>query len=155
MPFSHCRLIIITTVYFCPLTLILKVCPHTYLITPILSSNSATTSFVFFKSSSFSQLSCFTVNSFHYTKYFTTSLTFLLFKIFSTFYSSTSIGFTFSFFWSSICSLYYTTWLMFTTGWILIEVGSCNLTTLVVKVKSSGLYLFSFWFMFHFSIFRT
>jgi len=30
MPFSHYRLIIITTVYFCPLTLTLKVCPHTY-----------------------------------------------------------------------------------------------------------------------------
>ena len=33
MPFSCCRLIIITTVYFCPLTLTLKVCPHTHLIT--------------------------------------------------------------------------------------------------------------------------
>ena len=33
MLFSHCRLIIITTVYFCPLTLILKVSLHTCLIT--------------------------------------------------------------------------------------------------------------------------
>ena len=37
MHFSHCRLIIITTVYFCPLTLTLKVCSHACLIT--ISSN--------------------------------------------------------------------------------------------------------------------
>jgi len=33
VPFSRCRLIIITTVYFCPLILTLKVSPHTCLIT--------------------------------------------------------------------------------------------------------------------------
>ena len=38
-----------------------------------LSLNSATTSFTFFKSFFFSHISCFTINPFHYTKYFTIS----------------------------------------------------------------------------------
>ena len=66
----------------------------------ILPSNSATDSFAFSKSFSFFQLLCFTINLFHYTKYFTTPLTFLLFKIPSTSHSltsSTSIGLTSSF----------------------------------------------------------
>ena len=33
--------------------------------------------------------------------------------------------------WHSTCSLYHMTQLRFTTGWILIDVSSCNLTTLV------------------------
>ena len=35
------------------------------------------------------------------------------------------------FFWFFTCSLYYTFWLIFTTRWIFIKVGSCNLTALV------------------------
>ena len=73
--------------------------------TLILPLNSTTNSFVFSKSSSFFQLSYSTVNLFHYTKYFTTLLTFCLFNIFSTFYfstPSTSIGFASSFFYPSI-----------------------------------------------------
>ena len=100
----------------------------------ILPSNSATTSFVFFKSFSLSQLSHSAINSLYYTKYFTIPLIFLLFNIFSTFHSSipsTSTSFTFSIFCLSTCSLYYTIWLTFTTRWIFIKVGSCNLTTLV------------------------
>ena len=105
----------------------------------ILSSNSATNSFAFFRSSSFSQLLCSTVNPFHCIKYFTTPLTFLLFKILSTFHSSTSstsTGFTSFFFCPPIWSLYHTTQLTFTTGWILINVGSCNLTTLIDTTSS-------------------
>ena len=100
----------------------------------ILPSNSATTSFVFSKSSSFSHMSCSTVNPFYHTRYFTTCLIFCLFKILSTFHfftSSTSTGFASFTFYSFTCFLYYTTQLMFTTGCILIEVSSCNLTALV------------------------
>ena len=91
-----------------------------YYFTPIftLHLNSATTSFVFSKSFSLSQLLCSAVNSFHHTKYFTIPLTFLLFNIFSTSYSSTpstSTGFAFSAFCPSTCSLYYTAQLTFTT----------------------------------------
>ena len=77
----------------------------------ILSSNSAT-SFTFFKSSFFLYESCSAINLFHHTRYLTISLTFLLFSIFSIFFSSTpstSTGFTSSAFYSSTCSLYYTT----------------------------------------------
>ena len=96
--------------------------------------NSATHSFAFSKSSSLSQLSCFAVNLFHCTKYFTTFLTFCLFNILSTSHSLTpsiSIGFTSSFFCLPTWFLYHTIWLTFTTGWILIEMDRCNLTTLV------------------------
>ena len=107
-----------------------------YLLTPvfILFSNSATTFFMFSKSSSFFQLLCSTVNPFHYTKYLITPLIFLLFKIFSTFHFSTSFTFTgfASFtFYSPICFLYHTIQLTFITGWILIEVSNHNLTILV------------------------
>ena len=67
----------------------------------ILPSNSAISSFVFFKFSSFFQLLFSAVNSFYHTKYFVTPLTSLLFKIFSTSHFSTpptSTGFSFSFF---------------------------------------------------------
>ena len=46
------------------------------------------------------------------------------------------IGFLFSFFCPSTCFLYRTIQLMFTTGWILIEVGSHNLTALVDTTSS-------------------
>ena len=100
----------------------------------ILPSNFSSASFTCPKSSPFSHVSCSTINPFHFTKYFSVLLIFLLFSIFSTFHSSTSstsIGLPSSFFCPSTCSLYYTIWLIFTTGWILIEVGSCNLTALV------------------------
>ena len=100
----------------------------------ILPSNSTTTSFAFPKSSSFFHVLCSIVNLFHCIKYFTTPLIFCLFKILFTFHSSTpstSTSFASSTFCPSICSLYHTTWLTFTTGYILIEVGSYNLTTLV------------------------
>ena len=84
----------------------------------ILPSKFTTSSFAFFKFSSFSQLSFSAVNSFHCTKYFVTPLTFLLFKIFSTFHFSTSFtstGFPSSFFYPFTWSLYHTTQLTFTT----------------------------------------
>ena len=77
----------------------------------ILPSNSSNTSLAFPKSSFFFQVSCSTVNLFHYTKYLSTPLIFLLFNIFLISYSSTSsisIGFPSSFFCSSTCSLYHT-----------------------------------------------
>jgi len=79
-------------------------------------------------------MSCSAINPFHRTKYLSTPLIFLLFNIFSTSHSSTpstSIGFPFSFFCLSTCSLYHTIQLILITGWILIEVGSHNLTALV------------------------
>ena len=82
----------------------------------ILSSNLATTFFVFSKFFSFSQVLYSTINFFYYTKYFTTPFTFLL--------------------CSPTCSLYHTTQLTFTTGQILIKVGSCNLTVLVETTLS-------------------
>jgi len=77
-----------------------------------LPSNSATVFCAFSKSLSLSQVSLSAVNPFQCTKYFTTSLIFLLFKIFSSFYSSTpstSTSFTSSTFCPSTCSLYLTT----------------------------------------------
>ena len=85
----------------------------------ILPSNSPTASLAFPRSSSLSYILCFTINPFHCTKYFSTPFIFLLFKIFSTSYSSTpltSIGFASSLFCSSTCSLYHTIQLIFTTG---------------------------------------
>ena len=77
----------------------------------ILPLNFSNTFFVFPKSSFFSQMSCSTINPFHHTKYLSTSLIFVLFNIFSIFYSltfSTSIGFSSSLFYSPTCSLYRT-----------------------------------------------
>ena len=77
-----------------------------------LPSNSSTNSFAFSKSSFFSQVLCSTVNPFHLTKYLSTPLIFLLFRIFSTSHFSTPstlIGFTSSFFYPFTCSLYCTT----------------------------------------------
>ena len=108
----------------------------------ILPSNSATTSFAFSKLSFFPQESCSTINLFQHTKYFTTPLTFLSFNIFSTSHSLTlsiSTSFASSVFYSPTCSQYLTTWLTFTTRWILIDIGSCNLTTLM-KTTSSIIY---------------
>ena len=84
-----------------------------YLLTSTLTllSNSFTNSFTFSKFFSFSYISCFAVNLFYLTRYLSTSLIFLLFKIFSPFHYSTpftSIGLTFFFFCPSTCSLYYT-----------------------------------------------
>ena len=96
-----------------------------------------------------------TMNLFHYTKYFTTPLTFCLFNIFSTSYSSTpstSTGFTFSTFCPSTCSLYHTTQLMFTIRQILIDIGSHNLTILVdtTSLMAYGpTYLFTNFFASH------
>ena len=94
-------------------------------------SNSSINFSVFFKFSFLPHVSPSAVNPFHHIKYFSTPLIFFLFNIFSTFYSSTpstSIGFPSSFFCPFTCSLYLTIWLTFTTGWILIELGSCNFT---------------------------
>ena len=109
----------------------------------ILLSNSATIFFVFSKSLSFSHLSCSAINPFlplHQVLHY--SLTFILFNIFSTSNSSTSstfTGFTSSLFCPLTFSLYYTTQLTFTTGWILIKLGSHNLTTLI-DITSSIVY---------------
>ena len=70
-----------------------------YFLTSIFSFplNSTTTFFAFSKSFSFFQKLYSVINLFYYTKYFTTPLTFLLFKIFSTYHfltPSTSTGFT-------------------------------------------------------------
>ena len=84
----------------------------------ILFSNSTTTSFTFSRSSSLFQLSCSAINPFHYTKYFTIPLTFLLFNIFSTFHSLTlftSTSFTSSALYSLTYFLYHTTQLTFIT----------------------------------------
>ena len=105
----------------------------------IFLSNSSNTFLTFSKSSFFSQVSCSAINLFYRTKYFPTPLIFLLFNIFSISHSSTpstSIGFLFSFFYPSTCSLYHTIRLTFTTKWILIEVGSHNLTALVDTTSS-------------------
>ena len=107
-----------------------------------LSLNSSTNSFAFSKSSFFSHVSFSAMNLFHCTKYFSTPLTFLLFSIFSTSHSSTpsiSIGFPSFLFCPPTCSLYRTIRLTLTTGYILIEVGSHNLTALV-EITSSITY---------------
>ena len=104
-----------------------------YLLTStfICPSNFSNASFVFSKFSFFSHIFCSAINPFHHTRYLFTPLIFLLFNIFSTFYSSTpsiSIGFLFLFLCPTTCSLYHTIQLTFTTRWILIEVGSHSLT---------------------------
>jgi len=85
-----------------------------YLLTSVLSLllNFAIAFFIFSKSFSLSHILCSAVNIFHHTKYFITPLIFLLFSIFSIFYSLTlftSISFTFSIFCPSTCFLYLTT----------------------------------------------
>ena len=97
----------------------------------ILPSNSFKASPAFFRFSFLSYVSPFTMNPFYHTMYFSTPLIFFLFKILSTSHSlapSTSIGFPSSFFCPFTCSLYHTIQLTFTTGCILIEVGSYSLT---------------------------
>ena len=100
--------------------------------------NSSTNFFVFSKSFFFRHVSFSAVNPFHCTKYFFTPLTFLLFSILSISHSSTpsiSIGFSSFFFCPPTCSLYHTIQLTFTTGCILIKVGSRNLTALVDTIS--------------------
>ena len=116
---------IIFIIYFSGNSLLLKslfstIFNFSYFLTFVFSFllNSTTTSFVFFKSFFFSHKLYSTVNSFYHTKYFTTPLTFLLFKTFSTFYyltPFTSTSFAFSIFCLFTCSLYYIIQLMFTT----------------------------------------
>jgi len=87
--------------------------------TSILPLNFPTNSFTFSKSSSFSYISFSAINSFQHTKYFITLLIFILFKIFSTFYSSTiltSTNFGSFTLYPFTGSLYLTILLMFTTG---------------------------------------
>ena len=131
----------IFTVYFPSSSSLLKslfsiISNFSYLLTSALKflSNFTTTLLVFSKFFSLSYILFSAVNFFYHTKYFVHFHTFLLFDIFCIFYSftpSTSISFTSSIFCLSTYSLYLTTWLMFTTRWIIIEVGSCNLTMLV------------------------
>ena len=105
----------------------------------ILPSNSSNAFLAFLKASLFSYVSYSTINLFYHTKYLFTPLIFLLFNIFSTSHSSTPstlIGLPSSLFCPSTCSLYCTIRLMFTTRWILIEVGSHNLTALVDTTSS-------------------
>ena len=74
------------------------------------------------------------MNLFYCTKYFSTSLIFFLFKIFSTSHSlipSISTGFPSSFFCPFTYFLYRTIRLTLTTGWILIEDGNRNFTTFI------------------------
>ena len=116
-PLSH--LYSIFTVHFSDNFFLLKSCSFTksnfsYLLTSvlILLSNSTTISFVFSKFSFLFQMLYYIINLFHFTKYFTTPLIFLLFRIFSTSHSSIpsiSTSFSFFFFWPSTCSLYHTT----------------------------------------------
>ena len=105
----------------------------------ILPSNSSNTSLTFPKSSLFYHISLSAINPFQHTRYLSIPLIFLLFNIFSTSYSltpSTSIGFPSFFFCPPTCSLYHTIQLTFTTGWILIKIGSRNLTALVNTTSS-------------------
>jgi len=74
-----------------------------------LSSNSATISFVFSRSSSLFQLLFSAVNLFHHTKYFTTPPHFSIFSTSHSSTPSTSTGFTSSTFCLYTCSLYHTT----------------------------------------------
>ena len=75
----------------------------------ILSSKSSTNFFAFFRSSFFFHVLLSIINPFHYTKYFSTPLIFLLFSIFSTSHSSTSLtstGFRSFLFYPFTCPLY-------------------------------------------------
>ena len=129
------------SIFFCHLTLIF-----------ILLLNLTIVFFTFSRSSFFSYKLCSTINLFYCTKYFTTPLIFLLFSIFSTFHSltlSTFTSFTSFFFYSSICFLYHTIQLMFTTRWILIKLSSCSLITLVditLSMKYKPIYWFASFF---------
>ena len=115
----------------------------------ILPSKSFTNFFAFFKFFSLSHMPPFAVNPFHYTRYFSTPLIFLLFKILSTSHfstPSTSTGFPSSLFCSFTCSLYHTTQLTLTTRWILIELSSCSFTTFNNTTSSTSygpIYLFT------------
>ena len=86
---------------------------------------------VFFKFSLPSQVSDSAVNPFQRTKYLSFPLTFLLFSICSTSYSSSPlimIGASCSFFCLFTCPMYLHILLMLTTGCIFTVLGSSNLT---------------------------
>ena len=107
--------------FFLLMSLFLAIFKFSYLLTSIssLPLNFAIIFSIFSRSSSVSHKLCSTINLFYCNKYFTFSCIFLLFKIFSTFYSLTpftSTGFTSSIFYFSTCFLYYTTQLIFITG---------------------------------------
>ena len=91
--------------------------------------NLSTRSLAFPRFSYSSQVSSSVVYPFHCTRYLFFSLNFLLFNIFSTSYSSSPLiitGRDYSFFWSSIWSLYICTLLIFTTGYIFIVLGNSS-----------------------------
>ena len=97
-------------------------------------SNFSTNSFAFSKFSHSSHVFASAVYLFHQTRNLSLSRIFLLFKIFSTSYSSspsmtTSYGETT--FWPSTCSLYNYTLLILTTGYILIVTGNSSLIAFV------------------------
>ena len=94
-------------------------------------SNSSTASFAFFKFFIPSQVLDSAMNPFHHTKYLSFPLIHCLFKILSTFHSSSlsiMTGGDCSFFCPSTCPTYFYILLIFTTGYILIVLGNSNLT---------------------------
>ena len=94
-------------------------------------SNSLIASFAFSKFSLPSQVSDSAVNPFQRTRYLSFPLTFLLFSIRSTSYSSSPLIMTeagCSFLCPSTCPTYYCTLLTLTTGCIFTILGSSNLT---------------------------
>ena len=100
-------------------------------------SNSLTNSIAFFKFSLLSQMSSSAMHPFHCTRYLSLSCTFLLFIIFSTSHSSSSLittGYGTSFLWPSTCGLYFHTLLTLTTGYILIVLGNSNSMALLEMI---------------------
>ena len=91
--------------------------------------NSSTTSFVFPRFSISSQVSDSAVNSFHCTKYLSFPLTYCLFSILLTSYSSSPSIITGAgcfFFCPSTCPMYLCILLTFTTGYIFTVLGNCK-----------------------------
>jgi len=115
--------ILLSSKLYLPL-LPLVVLPFCCLFLPYSSSNSLSKSPAFYRFSLLSQVSPFAVNPFHRTKNLSFSLTFLLFSIFFTSYSSSpsmATGCGFSFLWPSTWSTYHLIRLTLTTGCILTE----------------------------------
>ena len=103
---------------------------------PYSLSNSSTSSFAFPKFTLFSHVSSSAVYPFYHTKNFSFPHTILLFKIFFTSNSSSSsmmTSFGGVFFCLSTCGLYSCTLLTFTTGCILIDLGSSNSTAALLS----------------------
>ena len=91
--------------------------------------NSSTTSFVFPRFSISSQVSDSAVNSFHCTKYLSFPLTYCLFSILLTSYSSSPSIITGAgcfFFCPSTCPMYLCILLTFTTGYIFTVLDNCK-----------------------------